>query len=585
MSSVTIVYPNARRVQIKIQPTTKVLEIIEEACKRQGLESDEHTLRYQKRTLDTTLTFRMTGIANNTTLDLEKMDVARKFKDVTLVLQLSDGSKLTPKNFKPDITTFEQVLCAYQAESELLQSILARQEADLYPTCSFMNEQVVGDYQLRNTTLKDMGLLNGRVLIRVDSLKLEKDAFEKRHLDFEQKLEKKLRLDRIYEEKKLEENAQVKKMEEKVEKVVEARNGNNDPTHVIIKPEIQSIQTSSKDIIDIIEKPVAKEFSNFKFADRKQPLKIAEKQPVEPLEKKIEVNEFAAFKFPEATKGKVCNDLGEMFEMEKESREACDRQAVLVNMDVVATRGANEAESMDTDNNGDDLPEDVFDLTLQDLKSMLGSLKKAQNEESVMMTKQMREQEQDLKALKYPNTAIRVCFKNRTYLQGIFRPKETAAALYKFVADNIKLDDNSPDDLDFVLYTSPPRKDIKDMKKTLFEHQLCPAAQIYFKNKSDRMPKLSDEIKSVSSTEAQQIVYVTIHQNTRQVEDEGLTWLKKEQTAASKILKTSSMASNILGQNVARTSNSGQSQSHHASSSSEDPAKRKMGSLFLGKKK
>ena len=123
--------------------------------------------------------------------------------------------------------------------------------------------------------------------------------------------------------------------------------------------------------------------------------------------------------------------------------------------------------------------------------------------------------------MKYPNVAIRVCFKNRTYLQGIFRPKENVAALYKFVEESISSDENTSEDLDFCLYTSPPRKDIKDMKKTLFELGLCPAAQIYFRNKSDRVPDLVAGLKRTNAGEAQEIVFSTIHQKIRQMEDEG----------------------------------------------------------------
>ncbi len=372
MSSLTILYPNARRVQIKIQPNTTVLEIIEEACKRQGLEPSEHTLHYQKRTLDISLTFRMTGIANNTTLEIEKLEVARKFQDVVIVLQLSDGSKLVQKRFQPDTTTFEAVLEAYRAESEALQSMLNEQAGveDVYVTCSFLNEQVVGSYQLKNTTLKDMGLLNGRGLIRLDFVRFDKERFEKKQAEFEMKLEKRARLEKIYEEKKAEnlKNAvKVEKLDIKAEEQPVAAD--------VVLSGLQAVE--SKEIIDIIEKkPKPDREVDF---EKSKALEAAVRAPV---------NEFADFRFPEATKGKVCNDLGEMLEMERESREACDRQACLV--DANESDKVSEGVAMDVD----ELPEDVFDLTLQDLKSMLSSLKKMQNEEAVMMTKQMRDQEQ-----------------------------------------------------------------------------------------------------------------------------------------------------------------------------------------------
>ena len=208
MSSWNIVCPNARRQQIKIQPNTKVLEVLEEAAKRQGLDPNEYNLVYQKRVLDISLTTRLTGIASNATLDLRKSDTLRKYQDVIIVLQLIDGTKLAPKSFRPDITTFEMILQSYKTESETLRAALESDNSDTHLTCVFLNEQICGLYQLKNTTLKDMGLLNGRVLIRVDMVRVENEQFKRKNDEFEQKLQKKLKLESIYQAKRLEEEAE-----------------------------------------------------------------------------------------------------------------------------------------------------------------------------------------------------------------------------------------------------------------------------------------------------------------------------------------------------------------------------------------
>lgn len=44
MSSIIVLCPNARRQQIKVQPNTKILQVIEEVCKKQGLNPDEYEL-------------------------------------------------------------------------------------------------------------------------------------------------------------------------------------------------------------------------------------------------------------------------------------------------------------------------------------------------------------------------------------------------------------------------------------------------------------------------------------------------------------------------------------------------------------
>ena len=59
----------------------------------------------------------------------------------------------------------------------------------------------------------------------------------------------------------------------------------------------------------------------------------------------------------------------------------------------------------------------------------------------------------------------------------------------------------------------------------------------------------------------------------------GLNWIKKEQTAVGELLKTSGIVSG------ARTSNYTGGSGGGTSGIDVDPAKRKLGSLFLGKKK
>jgi len=145
------------------------------------------------------------------------------------------------------------------------------------------------------------------------------------------------------------------------------------------------------------------------------------------------------------------NDVNELYEIEKLSKEPCDRQAVLFSLDE-----PNESAQSDTAN--EHFPEDIFDVTLHDLRYMLGELKRVQSDESQLMTKQMRELEQDKKAMKYAQVAIRICFKDRRVLQGFFRPKELVSTLYKFVEQSIVHEENTVEDLDFHLYTSPPKK-------------------------------------------------------------------------------------------------------------------------------
>lgn len=66
---------------------------------------------------------------------------------------------------------------------------------------SYLNEQVIGLFQLRHTTLLDLGLLNGRFVLRLGERKIDTDEMKRLDDEFRSKLEKRSRLDQIYSKK------------------------------------------------------------------------------------------------------------------------------------------------------------------------------------------------------------------------------------------------------------------------------------------------------------------------------------------------------------------------------------------------
>jgi tether containing UBX domain for GLUT4 len=160
MSSVTVLTPNSRREQIKVQPSTKILEIIDEVCKKHGLNSNEYDIIHQRRRLDLTLTFHLSGVPKNAQLELKKLDVPRKMSDVTIAFQIEDNSRLPPLTFNPTETTLFKVIESYvesNACGSLKDALVENNTSGKYPTCSYLNESIIGSFQLKNTTLKDLG--------------------------------------------------------------------------------------------------------------------------------------------------------------------------------------------------------------------------------------------------------------------------------------------------------------------------------------------------------------------------------------------------------------------------------------------
>uniref|UniRef100_A0A0K0DJX5 TUG-UBL1 domain-containing protein n=1 Tax=Angiostrongylus cantonensis TaxID=6313 RepID=A0A0K0DJX5_ANGCA len=68
--SVTVLCPNGRRCCIKVTPGKLLSQILEEACLKSGLDVNRHQLVNQKRRLDLSLPFRLSGLPNNATLEM-----------------------------------------------------------------------------------------------------------------------------------------------------------------------------------------------------------------------------------------------------------------------------------------------------------------------------------------------------------------------------------------------------------------------------------------------------------------------------------------------------------------------------------
>lgn len=86
-----------------------------------------------------------------------------------------------------------------------------------------------------------------------------------------------------------------------------------------------------------------------------------------------------------------------------------------------------------------DLPEDFFELTIDDAKKILRDIRKRRSEmeDAQLMTSALRNLEESKKQLRllnrYKQAVIRVHFPDRTVLQGTFAPTDTIADIVNFV--------------------------------------------------------------------------------------------------------------------------------------------------------
>ena len=554
-TTLTVLCPNGRRQTVKAvqAASTPVLTILEEVCLKQALDAADFELVHQRRSLDLALSLRLSGVPNNAVLELRRLDVPRRFADVTIALQLddADGSRLPQKTFRPDAVALYEVLEAYASESPLVADALksAADETtsttcdDNHLVCAYLNEQAVGAYQLKHTTLKDMGLTSGRGLVRFGRRHIDKQQFDKLDAEFRARLARRDKLAQAFEENK--------KQQQQQQEQQQRQRADNDAPPPPPPPQIQQKQEE---------------------ADKEPPPAINVNVSVPPLEKRQRVqppreeaaaaaaavvveNEFANFKFPAETRNQDLSALGvsvnPLADIERMSKEPCERHAILFSMQQQQRTNNNEDE--------EELSDEFFDVTVQDVRYMLSDLRQRQGPDSSdapLMTKQMRELADDRRAMKYSQVVVRVAgFRDQLVLQGLFRPKEKVAALYAFVKECLESNSNSVDDLDFYLFSTPPRHVLADMQRTLFEQQLCPAALVYFKNKSKRTPVFrADLVAALETTttmadnnntlyvEANRLVVEHVHGSMRKdLDDSGMSWLQQEHQLVQNIMRSVAM--------------------------------------------
>lgn len=106
--------------------------------------------------LDLSLMFRFAGLPNNAQLEMCEAVRKRVDEDVTLMLQLENGSRI-PGQFKPD-----------QTISEILAASCPTDVVHAGPNvvCVYMRTEIHGD-RLSTTTLRSLGLTGGRAVMRL----------------------------------------------------------------------------------------------------------------------------------------------------------------------------------------------------------------------------------------------------------------------------------------------------------------------------------------------------------------------------------------------------------------------------------
>ncbi|RAL05836.1 putative UBX domain protein [Aspergillus ibericus CBS 121593] len=118
-SHVVVLDSTARRATVKTTPGKHLTDILQEACKKLGVEASQHGLKYKGKELDLSLVFRLSGLTPGAKLEL--VQLSRSPSVVTVALQLPESeARGAPSSRRlldkfPSTTTIWLILRKFEA--------------------------------------------------------------------------------------------------------------------------------------------------------------------------------------------------------------------------------------------------------------------------------------------------------------------------------------------------------------------------------------------------------------------------------------------------------------------------------------
>ncbi|KAK3533690.1 hypothetical protein QTP70_023994 [Hemibagrus guttatus] len=523
-TSVSVLAPNGRRQTVKVSQNTPLLQVLEEVCKKQGFNPDDHGLKFQRNVLDLTQQWRFASLPNNAKLEIVPSTHQRGGADSTvrIALQLEDGSRLQG--------SFPSGHSLWDLLSHFPQTRISELDVPgATPVCVYMRDEVSGEEALRKTTLRSLGLTGGSAILRyvlkasntpgnnepMETAATPTDtaapasqlppAVNPIHSDLPDEPKPK---PAPMPEETPSSPSQTPEDASQMCQALPVQQEQAEPSQdqqQVVRPKIKQAaiqmphEASSAPQVDEEQAGPSHKYhshsatpSNFVpfsgggqrlggsggYEQRECPLPASSSSsPLSggpPKAKKakpsLEVQQSSS-----ATCGAKDSEDAE------EYLEPVDREPLLFHLDTAAQRQRDDK----------DLPDEFFEVTVDDVRKRFSQLKSERRalEEAPLMTQSLREAQKKEKINRYPKVSpyqysdpdspvqvvLRVQFPDRRVLQGFFRPLETVAVLKQFVRTHLQ-----DPDLPFYLFIAPPKTRLDDPSATLFQANLFPAALVYF---------------------------------------------------------------------------------------------------------
>ncbi|XP_008048088.2 tether containing UBX domain for GLUT4 [Carlito syrichta] len=453
-SAVSVLAPNGRRHTVKVTPSTVLLQVLEDTCRRQDFNPSEYDLKFQRNVLDLSLQWRFANLPNNAKLEMVPVSRSREGPEniVRIALQLDDGSRL------------QGAFCSGQTLWELLNHFAQTREClqqpgGATPVCVYMRDEVMGGTTLRGTTLQSLGLTGGSATIR----------FVMKHCDSNSV-------------GRQEPGGARSKTPGSPATSASAEQATGLPPLPLDSGELSRGDLGRQDdagtsrtscVDDLGQKPVdapAEQSVKAPMPTSFVPFSGGGQRlggPSGPMSSLLSPSAKLPMSFssPGGPSEPKKSKSGQ--EPQPEPESPMDRDPVVCHPDLEELFQAWPAE----------LPDEFYEVTVDDVRRRLAQLKSERKrlEEAPLVTKAFREAQMKEKLERYPKVVVRILFPDRYILQGFFRPSETVGDLRDFVRSHL----GNPE-LSFHLFIAPPKTILDNAKLTLFQANLFPAALVHF---------------------------------------------------------------------------------------------------------
>ncbi|XP_032946528.1 tether containing UBX domain for GLUT4 isoform X3 [Rhinolophus ferrumequinum] len=451
-SAVSVLAPNGRRHTVKVTPSSVLLQVLEDTCRKLDFNPSEYDLKFQRNVLDLSLQWRFANLPNNAKLEMVPVSRSREGPEnmVRIAVQLDDGSRL------------QDTFCSGQTLWELLNHFAQTREcleqpSEASPVCVSMRDEVTGRAALQSTTLQSLGLTGGSAIIRfamrqrISAIKQEPGGSRSESpgsptpsLSAEQAASSPL----LPLSSMGLSQGDMSRQDQAVTSGASHVDG--------LGPEPVSVQAKQTS-----KQPTPAPFVPFSGGGQRLGGPSGSARHLMSPSAKLP----KSFSSPGGPSKPKKSRPGQ--EPQPEPEPPVDRDPVVCHPDLEELHHAWPGE----------LPDEFFEVTVDDVRRRLAQLKSERErlEEAPLVTRAFREAQMKAKLERYPKVVLRVLFPDRYILQGFFRPSETVGALQDFVRSHL----GNPE-LPFHLFITPPKTTLDDPTLTLFQANLFPAALVYF---------------------------------------------------------------------------------------------------------